>query len=263
MSNKGAGKPLSAWLGVYRTDTKWWGDYFSPLEVQLDGTVTLCGVPMRYWYDARTATLTIPKQPWNAPNKDKSNGVFCGCTITFSVSNTHDGAHGTFFGVLQPRPQDRDVPFNGAAPVITQYKATSADVKAIANAYGVVMDDATCVALAKALPPFPPPLPRSGVSEHLAAAGGGGWTTGAFIGGIIGAIVGGIVGSVAGPAGIAAGISIGIGTGANIGGGLSLSVDPQKVIERIELENVHGCCVDVDGETYPVGWLPWIADLKS
>lgn len=91
-----AGKRLSAWFGAYTTDTQWWGGYFSPLVVRLDGTVTLCGEPMRYSYNAGKVTLTIPKQPWNAQNKDKSDGTFCGCTLTFNASKTPEGTRGTF-----------------------------------------------------------------------------------------------------------------------------------------------------------------------
>ncbi len=262
MDDTNAGKSLSAWLGTYTTDTKWWGPYFSPLVVQLDGTVTLCGEPMLYSYDAGKVTLTIPKQPWNAQNKDKSDGTFCGCTVTFSATETPEGIRGSFTGVLQPRPQDGNVPFTGAAPVTTQYKASSADVKAIATAYGVAMDDATCDALAAALPAFPPP-PQSAASPRMAASAQIGWKTGAFIGGIIGGILGGIAGSIAGPAGIVAGAGAGVAVGANFGAGLAYPEDPQQVISGVEHESEHGCCVDVSKETYPVGWIPWVGDLKS
>jgi hypothetical protein len=244
---------LTTWVGSYTTDTTWWDGYFSPLEITVDDQVLLKGQPVLYRYDGASHTLSIPQQPWSG----SSDGTFWGADATFTAAPTGP----TFAGQLRPRQQDGYVGYAGTAKGVQQFRFTEAQLTEIAAAYAIDIDAASISALAAALPAFPPPanVRRVASVQELSMS----WTVGAFLGGIAGAIVGGVLGIPGGPAGVAAFAGLGAATGANIGAGLTYSAAPNDVIAAIEMENTHGCCVDARGQSYPVGWIPWIADLKS
>ncbi|MFZ5755445.1 MAG: hypothetical protein ACOY3X_00915 [Pseudomonadota bacterium] len=259
MEDQNAGKPLSAWIGTYQTELQEWGDYFSPLVVQLDGTVTVCDVPIRYSYDPGTCTLTfLPMQGWDPAGKNKTAGAIAAAEIRFIAVPVAGGNQATFEGYLKPTSQSPGWPFTGTAPVMTQYKASAAEIMGIAAAYGVALDAATCAALAEALPAFPPsPSDSAAIPEADRAVT---WKQGALIGAIVGVMIGGMIGAPFGPAGIVAGASAGFATGSQFGLNLSFAYDPGQVVAGVEHENEHGCCVDINNAPYPVGWIPWIGD---
>ncbi|AXV10076.1 hypothetical protein DVS28_b0306 (plasmid) [Euzebya pacifica] len=177
--------------------------------------------------------------------------------------------------MLQPRDGDTPVDFSGTKPVPPSIRVTTEDIHAVAAAYGIDLDEATATALQQALPPFPPQsppaaaaaksTPSSLAATHLRSAiASQSNTVGGFLGGLLGAMVGGVAGILAGPAGVAAGAVAGASAGYTIGSHLPMPIsEPERVISAVEHGSEHGCCVDLQKQTYPVGWIPWIGDLKS
>jgi hypothetical protein len=88
---------------VYQTNTQWWGDYFSPLFVNDDGTVAFgdSATMITPTYNSTTATISFDWTHYKTTTF-KATFSFNGLTSNLSV-----------LGGLNPRPQDGQVMFSG------------------------------------------------------------------------------------------------------------------------------------------------------
>ncbi|KAK5454973.1 hypothetical protein LTS15_005693 [Exophiala xenobiotica] len=97
---------LAQFAGVYRTDTQWYGDFFSPLIINQDGTISLgpsgkrCRIAPQY--DSAAGSVFID---WTSYKDTRF-------TTRFSI--TGSGSAISLSGGLNPRPQDGPVNFSGA-----------------------------------------------------------------------------------------------------------------------------------------------------
>jgi hypothetical protein len=98
---RAAGYDLPAGAGEYTTTTEWWGDYFSPLVVDVAGGITIAGTSVDARRDPNTGTVTFD---WTDIKTTRASG-----SITFV---TRAGKQ-VFFGWIRPRPQDGPVSFTG------------------------------------------------------------------------------------------------------------------------------------------------------
>lgn len=129
---------------------------------------------------------------------------------------------------------------------LESYTIDESDVHAVADAYGLEMNDESVRKLTDQFPEITPErlqrraraevggaeaCPAEDVDEAVGDVGGTAVTTGATVGSVIGATVGFLMG---GPYGALAGIFIGLGAGSNIGLGVELTdpkADPANVVD--------------------------------
>lgn len=248
-------KDINNWYGEYETDLESSGAIFSPLKISLDGKVTIKGEEVQFGYDANGASLSLPSTTLSTGESFDSG------TITFNETDSQVQFTGTI------DMSDSSYVFTGSSPITQELRVTVDELTNLANDYSIDISDDDIQELADSLPTFPATDNKKRNEHHIFTENENravSWTVGAFLGSIAGGIVGGVAGGiVGGPLGAIGGAGAGAAAGANIGATLAYSVPPIQVVQAIELENVHGCCVDANGESYPVGWKPWIADLKS
>ena len=77
------GTPLNYWAGSYNTDTQGWGNFFSPLVIGSDGTLSVAGQTLIYTYDRVTKSLSWDWQ---------------------TIKTTRATAHATSRSPARPRP---------------------------------------------------------------------------------------------------------------------------------------------------------------
>jgi len=131
----------------------------------------------------------------------------------------------------------------------------------ISQAYGLYISQNDLEELANALPEFSRLMPTYSGRRVLLS----GLTIGSVLGGIAGAIAFGTITLATGGADLALiGLTGGAAAlvGSQIGGVIGYHVD-EKNLQKIEgavAQYDHSCCVDSNGETYPVHFRPWVAD---
>jgi phosphatidylserine/phosphatidylglycerophosphate/cardiolipin synthase-like enzyme len=101
------GRPaLAQYAGVYATQTQGLGDFFSPLIINQDGTVSIGPSSQRRRTNARYESAGASVSIDLTDFRDKR------FTATFSLHGT--GQSINFSGTLKPRPQDASVTFTGS-----------------------------------------------------------------------------------------------------------------------------------------------------
>jgi len=93
--------PITAWAGEYETETHYWGETYSPLVIDEDGTVTVAGQELVVTFDEDTSVLSWD---WQEIGDQTTKA-----TITFSEP---DGEQ-QFSGTINPRKQDGPVSYTG------------------------------------------------------------------------------------------------------------------------------------------------------
>ncbi len=97
-----AANPITAWAGEYETETHYYDDFFSPLVIGADGSVSVAGEALvEFTFDEDTSTLS-----WNRQQiKDRSTNA----TITFTEP---DGVQ-QFSGTIVPSANEGKLWYNG------------------------------------------------------------------------------------------------------------------------------------------------------
>jgi hypothetical protein len=104
---------LADWAGEYHTRTQWWGEYFSPMLIGPDGSLTVAGDPIaEYTFDETTGKLTFD---WHPVKTTEAKASF-----TFKEF----GENKTFSGSINPRKQDGPVGFRGATMAHTLWQGS-------------------------------------------------------------------------------------------------------------------------------------------
>jgi len=117
--------PLTQYSGAYQTNTQWWGDFFSPLFVKDDGTISFGQAPSipTVSYNATTATVSFDWTQYR-DTTFKATFSFVGVGDSLSVQ-----------GGLNPRQVDGQVAFSGniqalyAKPSLTNIRAFDSFMK--------------------------------------------------------------------------------------------------------------------------------------
>jgi hypothetical protein len=105
--------PLTQYTGIYTTNTQWYGDYFSPMFVNDDGTISFgdASTTITPRYNSTTASISFDATHF----KDTT------FRANFSIIGVADKI--TLSGSLYPRPQDGPVHFEGN--LLTLFKKPS------------------------------------------------------------------------------------------------------------------------------------------
>ena len=100
---EGSINPVVLYDGVFVTETQWWGQYFSLLEIEKTGEVSIAGTDIEYTYDHSTQTLSFD---WHEIKTTQAKGK----VVLFGLDEDRKG----FYGSINPRPQDGPVGYEGA-----------------------------------------------------------------------------------------------------------------------------------------------------
>lgn len=89
---------LSAWAGEYETTTQDHGTLLSPLDIDIDSTVSILGASLDCICNETDAQIEIPPHTWEPTTGtvDSDDGTFHGCVIKFGVGASKDGSEDKF-----------------------------------------------------------------------------------------------------------------------------------------------------------------------
>jgi len=124
------GNPIRQYSGFYLTNTHWWGNTFSPLTIDDDGTLYMgdgdAQIQVEFTYDATSATVTIPNTNFKGTIFRTNFNLIGVDTITLQ-------------GTMYPNPESGPLLITGAMQPLPVPPLTRAELEQAIQTYGPVL----------------------------------------------------------------------------------------------------------------------------